>query len=126
MILIQYVLILGAGCLLMLFLRNHGTTRASASAKLCFLAFLGFSVFAILRPADISELAHWTGVGRGTDLLVYGTVTGLAFVTVHTYLRFKDLQVRHAQLARVIALRDARASQSTAPSQLPASRREAR
>lgn len=108
MILIQYVLILGAGCLLVFFMRHHGTTRASAGAKLCFLAFVAFSVFAVLRPADISGLAHWVGVGRGTDLLVYGTVAGLAFVTLHTYLRFKDLQLRHAQLARAVALRDAR------------------
>lgn len=108
MILIQYVLILVSGSLLVFFMRHHGTTRASAGAKLCFLAFVGFSVFAVLRPADISCLAHWMGVGRGTDLLVYGTVVGLAFVTLHTYLRFKDLQLRHAQLARAVALRDAR------------------
>lgn len=105
--LIQYALILGAGGLLLLFLRHHGTSRASAGAKLCFLAFVGFSVFAVLRPADISGLAHLVGVGRGTDLLVYGLAAGFAVVSLHTYLRFKDLQARHAELARALALRDA-------------------
>lgn len=105
--LIQYTLILGAGGLLLLFLRYHGTSRASAGAKLCFLAFVGFSVLAVLRPADLSVLAHLLGVGRGTDLLVYGLAAGFAVVSLHTYLRFKELQVRHAQLARSLALRDA-------------------
>lgn len=112
--LIQYVLIFASGWLLTVFLRHHGTTRASAGAKICFLAFVGFSVFAVLRPGEISHLAHWMGVGRGTDLLVYGVAAGFAFMALHTYLRFKELQLRQAQLARAVALRDAREPQGGA------------
>lgn len=108
---IQYVLIIGAGLLLAFFLRHHGTSRASAGGKICFLGFVAFSLFAVLWPGQISVLAHWMGVGRGTDLLVYAVTAGFAFACLHTYLRFQELQLRHAQLARAIALRDARKPQ---------------
>lgn len=114
--LIQYVLIFVAGWLLTVFLRNHGTTRASAGAKICFLGFVVFSVFAVLRPGDISALANALGVGRGTDLLVYAIAAGFAFMSLHTYLRFKELQLRQAQLARAVALRDAREPQTSGDS----------
>ena len=104
--LIQYLLIIAVGCFLILFLHHHGTTRAAAGAKLCFLAFVAFSVYAVLRPDDISALARWLGVGRGTDLLVYGLATGFAFTSINTFLHFKELEVRYARLVRVIALRD--------------------
>lgn len=104
--LIQYLLIIAVGCSLIFFLRHHGSTRAAAGAKLCFLAFVAFSVYAVLRPDDISALARWLGVGRGTDLLVYGLATGFAFASINTFLRFKELEVRYARLVRVIALRD--------------------
>jgi hypothetical protein len=104
--LIQYLLIIAVGWFLVFFLRHHGTTRAAAGAKICFVAFVAFSVFAVLRPDDISVLARWLGVGRGTDLLVYGIAAGFAFASINTFLRFKELEVRYAQLARAIALRD--------------------
>jgi hypothetical protein len=66
-------------------------------------------VYAILRPDDTSVLAHWLGVDRGTDLMLYALVIVFIFTTLSTYMRFKDLELRYARLARAIALEGARA-----------------
>lgn len=105
--LIQYLLILAVCGFFAYFLRHHGTTRVTAGTKLCFVGFLGFTIYAVLRPDDVSELARWLGVGRGTDLLVYALATGFAFASINTFLRFKEFELRYARFARFIALRDA-------------------
>ncbi|MBO0841067.1 MAG: DUF2304 domain-containing protein [Sciscionella sp.] len=105
--LIQYLLILAVLLLLVAFLRHHGTTRAAASVKLGFGLFLAFGVVAVLFPEAVSDLAKLVGVGRGTDLVLYGLVVAFGFATINTYLRFKELELRYARLARAIALRSA-------------------
>ncbi|RCW38511.1 hypothetical protein DFQ14_12113 [Halopolyspora algeriensis] len=112
--LIQYILILGVVLLLVLFLRHHGTSRTAAWVKVGFVLFVVFSVFAVLRPDTVSVLAQFLGVGRGTDLLIYVIAVGFAFTSINTYLRFKELEGRYAQLARAIALRDSRVPEHTA------------
>lgn len=109
--LIQYVLIAGFAVLLVFFLRHHGSGRTAASVKIAFVLFGLFGVFAVLRPEDVSRLAHWLGVGRGTDLLVYGMAAGFAFFALNTYLRFKEIEGRYVRLARAVALQESRLPQ---------------
>lgn len=104
--LIQYLLIAGVALLLLFFLRHHGTTRASAGGKIGFVLFLVFGVLAVLYPDTLSVVARWLGVGRGTDLLVYGLLVAFAFVVLNNFLRFRQLERRYVLLARTIALRD--------------------
>jgi hypothetical protein len=106
-LLIQYLLILAVLLLLVFFLRNHGTTRAGASVKIGFALFLVFGVFAVLFPTQVSRLAELVGVGRGTDLVLYALVVAFGFGSINTYLRFKEIELRYARLARAIALRSA-------------------
>lgn len=106
--LIQYILIAGVVLLLVFFLKHHGTTRAAAWVKIAFVLFGIFGVFAVLFPDAVSVLASYFGVGRGTDLLVYALATGFAFYAINTYLRFKEIEGRYAELARAIALQNAR------------------
>lgn len=44
---------------------------------------------------------------RGTDLLLYGLVVAFMFVTLSTYLRFREQELRYARLARAVALSNA-------------------
>lgn len=111
--LIQYVLIAGVVLLFGFFLRRHGTTSASASGKIGFVLFLVFGVLAVLYPDGLSVVARWLGVGRGTDLLLYGLLVAFAFAVVNTLLRFKRLERRYVLLARTIALRDSKRSIAT-------------
>ena len=105
--LIQFLLIAAVVLLLVFFLRNHGTSRARASVKIGFVLFLAFGIVAVLYPDTVTELAKSVGVGRGTDLVLYGLVVAFAFAMINTYLRFREWEQRQARLARALALRDA-------------------
>ncbi|TDQ05006.1 DUF2304 domain-containing protein [Labedaea rhizosphaerae] len=107
MIVIQFLLILAVLLLLVFFLRHHGTTRAAAGVKIGFALFLIFGAVAVLAPGAVTDLAKIVGVGRGADLVMYGLVVAFGFATINTYLRFKELELRYARLARAIALRSA-------------------
>jgi len=104
---IQYILVLGVAALLVLFLRKRGNAKSAAGVKIAFILFVIFGVYAVLRPSDLTVISGWLGVGRGTDLLLYGVVIVFTFATLNTYLRFKELELRYARLARAIALRQA-------------------
>jgi hypothetical protein len=104
---IQFFLIAAVVLLLVFFLRSHGTSRAAASIKIGFVLFLLFAVVAVLYPDSITSVARLVGVGRGTDLVLYLLVVGFAFAMINTYLRFREISLRQARLARALALRDA-------------------
>lgn len=114
-IIIQALLILAVLVILAFFLRHHGTSRAAAGFKIGFVVFLVFGVVAVLYPHGLSVLANLVGVGRGTDLLLYGLVVAFAFYAVNTYLRFKETDRRYARLVRALALRDAEPPRDEAP-----------
>ena len=61
-----------------------------------------------LRPDDTTVVANWLGVDRGTDLIGYVLIIAFVFTTLSTYMRFKELELRYARLARAIALQGAR------------------
>jgi small membrane protein len=105
--LIKILLILAVLVLLVFFLRHHGTSRSGATVKLGFALFVVLGVLAVLLPDQVSRLAQLVGVGRGTDLVLYMLVVAFGFATINTYLRFKELELRYARLARAIALRSA-------------------
>lgn len=105
--LIQYILVVAAIGLLILFLRKRGTSRAAAGVKMAFAVFVAFGIYAVVRPHDTQVVANWLGVGRGTDLLLYALVVVFTFATLNSYLRFKEMELRYARLARAIAMRQA-------------------
>ena len=105
---IQILLIAAALTVFGVFIRNSHSVRSQAFKRIGFLVFLVLNLDAVLRPDDTTWLAHKLGVGRGTDLLVYLLVVAFAFVAVNTHLRFRTLDRRFTDLARAVALRDAR------------------
>jgi hypothetical protein len=105
--LIKLVLIGAVFLLAAFFLRHHGTSRASAGMKICFLLFAVFGIYGVVRPGDTSKVANLLGVGRGTDLLLYGLVVAFGFAVLHFYLRLKQMEARLARVTRAVSLRDA-------------------
>jgi hypothetical protein len=105
--LIQVLLVGSSIALLVLFLRKRGSAKTAAGTKLAFVLFVMFGIYAALRPGDVQAVATWLGVGRGTDLLLYALVVVFTFATLNAYLRFKEIELRYARLARAIALRQA-------------------
>jgi hypothetical protein len=58
-------------------------------------------------------------VDRGADLIEYALIIAFLFTTLSAYMRFKDLELRYAQLARAVAIGSARVPED---SQGPAGR----
>jgi hypothetical protein len=105
---IQALLITSVVALLVYLLRRRTSAKAKAWVKVGYVLFVIAAIYAILRPDDTTVLANWLGVDRGADLLSYALVIAFAFTTMSTYLRFKELELRYARLARAVALQSAR------------------
>jgi len=101
---IQGLLIASIVALVVYLLRSRRSAQSQAWIKVGFVLFVLAGVYAVLRPNDTTVVAHWLGVARGTDLMLYALIIAFSFSTLSTYLRFKDLELRYAQLARAIAL----------------------
>lgn len=106
---IQILLIASIMVLLVYLLLSRRSAQARAWVKLGYVMFVLAAVYAIVRPDDTTVVANWLGVDRGADLIGYALIVAFLFTTISTYLRFKDLELRYAQLARSIALEGARA-----------------
>lgn len=104
---IKALLLLAGAALVLFFLANRRKARAKAGVKIGFVLFVVFMVYAVIRPDDLTLVANALGVQRGTDLVLYALVMGFAFVTVSTYVRFREQELRYSRLARSIALQNA-------------------
>jgi small membrane protein len=104
---IQVLLIASIVALLVYLLRSRRSAQSRAWVKVGYVAFVVAGVYAVLRPNDTTVVAHWVGVDRGTDLMLYALIIAFVFTTLSAYMRFKDLDLRYARLARAIALESA-------------------
>ena len=102
--LVQLLLLAATLMLAFYFLTNRRKARAKAGVKLGFVLFIIAAVWAVLRPDDLTVLANWVGVDRGTDMLLYVLVVAFLFTTMSTWIRFREQELRYARLARAVAL----------------------
>lgn len=107
MIVIQIIIIIVALAIIVFVLGGRQTYVARAWKKiaLCFLAIA--MIVAVLFPDTTNQLAHFVGVGRGADLLLYVLVLAFVVSALNNYLyhqREKDTVYR---IARKVALMDA-------------------
>lgn len=117
---IQLLLLFAIVALALYFLSNRRKARAKAGVKLGFVLFIVATVWAVLRPDDLTVVAQFVGVSRGTDLLLYVLVVAFMFVTLSTYVRFREQELRYARLARAIALQNAiRPEEAADPKKMP-------
>ena len=105
---IQVLLIAAVMALLVYLLRSRTNAKAKAWVKVGYVLFVIAAIYAIIRPDDTTVLANRLGVARGTDLLFYAVTIAFVFTTLSTYLRFKELELKYARLARAVALEGAR------------------
>jgi hypothetical protein len=104
---IQVLLIVSVLALLVFLLRSRRNAKSKAWVKLGYILFVIAGMYAIVRPNDTTVVANWLGVARGTDLMLYALIIAFAFTTLSAYIRFKDLELRYARLARAVALQSA-------------------
>jgi len=108
MILIQIILVVGIFYLLIRFLANPSSTNIRAWKKILGIIFTLLAVVVVLLPQTANDIAHSVGVGRGADLLLYVLTLAFIFVCLNLYLKSKQDERRYVELARQIALLDAR------------------
>ena len=111
---IQALLLLAIVALAWYFFANRRKANAKAWVKIGFALLMVAAVWAIARPDDVTVLANWLGVARGTDLMLYVLVVAFFFVTVSTWTRFREQELRYARLARAVALQNAQAPEQDA------------
>lgn len=105
---IQVMLIASVLALLVYLLRSRGNAKTKAWVKVGYVLFVIAGIYAILWPDDTTVVANWLGVDRGSDLMEYVLIIAFAFTTLSTYMRFKDVELRYARLARAVALQNPR------------------
>ena len=116
---IQALLIVAVLALLVYLLRSRTSARSKAWVKVGYVLFVMPAIYAILRPDDTTVVANWLGVDRGADLMEYVLI--IAFAVHHavsTYMRFKDVELRYARLARAVALQNARVPETVSSAAL--------
>jgi small membrane protein len=106
-VLIQFVLVLAVLTIMYVFVRSSGTIYVQASKRIALVLFALANVYAVMRPNDLSVIAHFLGVGRGTDLVLYALVVAFMAGMFSMYQRFRVVDRRYTELARTVAIREA-------------------
>ena len=119
MLLIQVVLIAALVVIGAVLVRSTADARHQAVRRLLLLALVLLAVTSILVPQVVTRVAEWLGVGRGTDLVLYGTVVALLGFMASSYRRSRALEARLAQLTRQLALDEAGVPRPGSPPAAP-------
>jgi small membrane protein len=88
-------------------LRSRTSLRGQARRKILAGVTVVAGVLAVRFPNTLQALADWTGVTRGTDLLLYGLALVIIYLVGSTSVRFREQEARQVLLARQVALADA-------------------
>ena len=104
----QFLLILGIVLAAMLALRFVRGERSLALKRILALLAALAAILAILFPTILTTIANFFGIGRGADLLLYVSIIGGLLFAVATIRAKARSDARVTQLARSVALMEAR------------------
>ncbi|HEY0248877.1 MAG TPA: DUF2304 domain-containing protein [Gryllotalpicola sp.] len=83
------------------------SVRHVAVRRLLMVVLLALTVFAVIYPGAINAVAHAVGVGRGTDLLLYGLIVIFVGNVLVQQRRSRHVERQITQLARRLAIAQA-------------------
>ena len=107
-IVLQLLVVIAVGVAAFALTRSRGA-RHQAIRRVLLMIFVVAAASSVFAPVWWTKVANLVGVGRGTDLLLYLLVlVFLAFVAT-TYRRFRHIEDQTTELARTIAILQARA-----------------
>jgi hypothetical protein len=106
-VIIQIVLVPALVLAVVLSLRSRASLRGQARRKIFAALTVLAGALAVLFPGTLQALADFTGVTRGTDLLLYGLALVIIYLVGSTSARFREQEARLVVLARQVALSDA-------------------
>jgi small membrane protein len=106
-VIIQVLLIGGLLlCLLYAFMQRQKSRLLSKAISIVALT----GIYLVLFPEHTNELAHFVGVGRGADLVLYCWLVISIIVSMNLQLQILQLQRLITELAREMVLQDTRRS----------------
>ena len=111
---IQIILVVGVVVVGLFLTRPSGRDSHLALRRLFLAAFVVVAIGSIIFPQWLTWVANLVGVGRGTDLLLYGFVLAFLIYVSTTYRRNVQLDRKLTRLAREIALAEARMEDAAA------------
>ena len=104
---IQIVLVPALVLAVVLSLRSRSSLRGQARRKILAVGTMVAGVLAVLFPGTLQALADFSGVTRGTDLLLYFLALVIIYLVGSTSVRFREQEARLVLLARQVALSEA-------------------
>ncbi|RLY94621.1 DUF2304 domain-containing protein [Kocuria tytonicola] len=106
-IVVQIVLILAVAYGALTLVRGGANAKHQAIRRLAAVAFFFFAAVSILVPDLVSGAARALGIGRGTDLVLYGLVVLFMISQYSAAQHRREEQVSITRLARHIAISEA-------------------
>lgn len=106
-IVVQIVLILAVAYGALTLVRGGANAKHQAIRRLAAVAFFFFAAVSILVPNLVSGAARALGIGRGTDLVLYGLVVLFMISQYSAAQHRREEQVSITRLARHIAIAEA-------------------
>ena len=101
---IQIILVIILSLFILGFLRSRSTSRTKAYKKILLILFVISAIIVVIFPGISTGIAHFVGVGRGADLLLYGLTVVVIFILLNNYLKDREEQRRFVSLTRKVAI----------------------
>lgn len=111
-IVVQLVLILAVIVVSLALMRGGSNARHLAIRRIMVILFTILAALSIFFPTLLTQVARFFGIGRGTDLVLYGLVVSFLVFMATTYQRFRHMETTMTQLSRRIAIDDALTKQA--------------
>jgi hypothetical protein len=106
-IVVQIVLVLAVIIGALALMRGAGNARHQAVRRILLVLFAGVAALSVFFPGLLTRVANLLGIGRGTDLVLYGLIVCFLIFMASSYHRTRQLEARITKLARRIALDEA-------------------
>lgn len=62
--------------------------------------FFTAGIFFVLFPETTNKIAHWVGVSKGANLLLYSAILFLLFLILKLYSRLRRIEQKFTELVR--------------------------
>lgn len=108
MLAIQILLITASVTMFAFLLARRGTHRTNAWKKLFLFGLMLLMIGAVLYPNTVTWVANLLGIGRGADLLLYVMFAAFLFYVISRYVKDQDERDKLYQLARQVAIVNAK------------------
>lgn len=111
-IVVQIALVLAVVLVSLTLMRGGSNARHLAIRRIMLVLFACIAALSIFFPGMLSSVARFFGIGRGTDLVLYGLIVSFLVYMATTYQRFRSMETTLTKLSRRIAIDDVNRAQS--------------